>query len=318
MADAATDPAGDPDAIVITGATATGKTAVAVAVAHRVDGEIISLDSRQLYRGMDIGTAKPLLEERGGVPHHGFDLVDPDERFNAGRFAEFARATMHAVLARGHVPILAGGTGFFLRALTHPLFDEPPLDEGRKERLKRYLADLETEELRRWTAGLGGAAEVRPSDRQRHARMIEVALLTGRPLSWWHRHGGSSAAAIAPLVFVLDLPRDVLVRRIDARVDAMVARGLVAEVGRLLERGFDETHPGLNTTGYIELVPYLRGERGLEEAVEMVKVATRRYARRQRTWLRQQLPPGARWLDAGLPAAQVADTIVDAWREAVR
>jgi tRNA dimethylallyltransferase len=304
--------------LVITGATATGKTAVAVGVAQRVGGEIISIDSRQVYRGMDIGTAKPSMAERGAVPHHGFDLVDPDERFNAGRFAAFARLTLGDIRSRGRVPILAGGTGFFLRSLTHPLFEEPPLDESRKERLKKYLAGMDTAELGRWAAALGSAESVRPTDRQRLARLIEVALLTGCPLSWWHQNATSAEPAIDPLVFVLDLPRDVLVRRIDDRVHAMIEQGLVDEVAALLERGFDEADPGFNTTGYIELIPYCRGERSLDEVVEMVKVATRRYARRQRTWLRRQLPPNARWLDARLPHDQIADDIVTVWREGNR
>jgi tRNA dimethylallyltransferase len=303
--------------IVITGATATGKTAVAVGVAQRVGGEIISIDSRQVYRGMDIGTAKPSMAERGAVPHHGIDLVDPDERFNAGRFATFAQLTLGDIRSRGRVPILAGGTGFFLRSLTHPLFEEPPLDEARKESLKKYLAGMAAADLGRWADALG-SAEGRPTDRQRLARLIEVALLTGRPLSWWHRHAGAAIPAIDPLVIVLDFPRDVLVRRIDDRVDAMIKRGLVEEVGALLERGFNEADPGFNTTGYIELIPYHRGERSLDEAVEMVKVATRRYARRQRTWLRRQLPPDARWLDARVPCDQIADDIVTMWREGNR
>jgi tRNA dimethylallyltransferase len=306
------------EAIVIAGATATGKTAVAVEAARRVGGEVISMDSRQVYRGMDIGTAKPTAAEQGGVPHHGFDLVDPRQRFNAGRFAEFARATMRAIRDRGGVPILAGGTGFFLRALTHPLFAEPPLEEGRKEKLKRFLAGLTTDELRRWAGLLDPGTGVRPADRQRLARVIEVALLTGRPLDWWHRNAEPAEPPIDPLIFVLDLPRDVLVRRIDDRVDAMVAQGLVGEVAALLERGVHEQDPGFNTTGYIELVPYFRGEATLADAVEAVKTATRQYARRQRTWLRRQLPGGARWLDARLPAAELGETIAQAWREADR
>jgi tRNA dimethylallyltransferase len=306
------------DSIAITGATATGKTAVAVAVAQRIGGEIVSLDSRQVYRGMDIGTAKPSMLERGGVPPHGFDLIDPDERFNAGRFAAFAHLALSGIRERGRVPILAGGTGFFLRALTHPMFEEPALDEARKERLKQYLAGMATAALVRWAGALGSAEQVRPTDRQRLARLIEVALLTGRPLSWWHRHAGPAIPAMNPLVFVLDLPRDVLVRRIDERVDAMVKQGLVEEVRVLLERGFDEADPGLNATGYIELIPYHTGERSLEEAVEMVKVTTRRYARRQLTWLRRQLPLGARWVDARLPHEQIVDDMVRAWREGNR
>jgi tRNA dimethylallyltransferase len=306
------------EAIVITGATATGKTAVAVEAARHIRGEVISMDSRQVYRGLDIGTAKPTAAEQGGVPHHGFDLVDPRERFNAGRFAAFVRATMRVIRERGGVPILAGGTGFFLRALTHPMFAEPPMDEGRKEKLKRLLAGLTVDELRRWAGLLDPGAGVRPGDRQRLSRVIEVVLLTGRPLGWWHRHAEPAERPIDPLIFVLDLPRDVLVRRIDDRVDAMVEQGLAGEVAALLESGLDEQDPGFRTTGYIELVPYVRGRCSLADAVAAVKTATRQYARRQRTWLRRQLPDGARWLDARLPVAELGETIAHAWREADR
>jgi tRNA dimethylallyltransferase len=308
----------EPDALVITGATATGKTAVAVEVARRLGGEIISMDSRQVYRGMDIGTAKPSVVERGGVRHHGFDLIEPDERFNAGRFATLARGWIRAIRGRGRVPILAGGTGFFLRALTHPLFAEPPLDSARKEQWKQCLATMPTAELARWAAALDPASGVRAVDRQRLARVIEVAVLTGQPLSWWHRHAPAAEPAIDPLLFVLELPRDVLRLRIDARVDAMVALGLVDEVRALAARGYDERAPGMNATGYIELLPYLRGETTLADALEQVRQATRRYARRQTTWLRHQLPASACRLDAQAPLGQLAGTIVEAWREVQR
>jgi tRNA dimethylallyltransferase len=303
------------DALVITGPTATGKTAVAIEVALRLGGEVISLDSRQVYRGMDIGTAKPTLAERRGVPHHGFDIVKPDERFNAGRFAELGRSWIATIRARGCVPIVAGGTGFFLRALTHPLFTEPELAESEKEQWKCFLRELNTAQLARWAAALDPAAGVRAHDRQRLARAIEVALLTGRPLSWWHRTAPPSAAPIDPLIFVLDLPRDVLYRRIEERVERMAERGLVAEVRSLLDAGYDDRDPGMNATGYIELIPYLRGEYSLPEALELVKAATRRYARRQHTWLRHQLPPGVRRLDAAAGTTALADTIVRAWTE---
>jgi tRNA dimethylallyltransferase len=301
-------------ALAITGATATGKTAVAVAVAQRIGGEVVSLDSRQLYRGMDIGTAKPTAAEQGGVPHHGFDLVDPDERFNAGRFAAFARTCIRQIGERGGVAVLAGGSGFFLRALTHPLFEEPVLDEGRKELWKQYLSELPVGTLRRWAGALDTEARG-DEDRQRLARRIEIALLTGRPLGWWHAHAPPAAAAIDLPVFVLDLPRAELYRRINARVEAMADAGLVAEVRALMERGYDERDPGMNATGYIELIPHVRGARPLDEALELVRRATRRFARRQLTWLRHQLPERTIRVDAARPAAEVADDIVQVWRE---
>jgi tRNA dimethylallyltransferase len=302
------------DTLVITGPTASGKTAVAVAVAERLGGEIISMDSRQVYRGMDIGTAKPASAERRGVPHHGFDLVDPDHRFNAGSFARFARSAIAQIQHSGRVPILTGGTGFFLRALTQPMFAEPPLDEARKEQWKRYLAGLTTGELLRWAHALDASSTRRHTDRQRLARVIEVALLTGRRLSWWHRHSTAEAVAIDPRVFVLDLPREVLTARIEDRVDAMVGAGLVDEVRALLAAGYDERAPGMNATGYIELIPYIRGERTLEQAMELIKAATRQYARRQRTWLRHQLPTDAIRLEADAPVEDLADRIATQWR----
>ena len=301
--------------LVIAGPTASGKTAVAVEVAKRLDGEIISMDSRQVYRGMDIGTAKPSIAERGGVPHHGFDLIDPGERFNAGRFAVLAREWIASIRARGRVPILTGGTGFFLRALTHPLFDEPELDPRLKESWKRYLAHLPVQELARWSSALDPEAGGRVGDRQRLSRMIEIAVLTGRPLAWWQRAAPRAEPAIDPRVFVLDLPRDVLYRRIDARVDAMLDAGLVGEVRALMEHGYDETAPGMKATGYIELVPHVRCQRTLDEAAAMIRAATRKYARRQLTWLRHQLPPGASWLDAQASAHELADRISRTWSE---
>lgn len=298
------------DIIAIVGPTASGKTAVAIEVAARIGGEVISMDSRQVYRGMSIGTAKPLVEELRGIVHYGFDIADPDERFNAGRFAALAREWIAQIRQRARLPILTGGTGFFLRALTHPMFDEPPLDPSLKEQWKQVLAGFPAAELGRWAAALDPSSGARPGDRQRLARTIEIAVLTGLPLSWWQRNALTDVPAIDPRVFVLDLPRDVLYSRIDERVDAMIRAGLVTEVQSLMDSGYDEQAPGMNATGYIELVPHIRGERSLDEAVGLIKAATRRYARRQLTWLRHQLPPGAVRLDAREPVARLADEIV--------
>lgn len=305
------------DALVITGPTAVGKTAVAVAVAHALDGEVISMDSRQVYRGMDIGTAKPPMPEREGIAHHGFDLVDPDERYSAGRFARDARRWIAAIRGRGKLPILAGGTGFFLRALTHPLFAEPELPAARRERLRKLLDGKDARELRRWAEALDpGAGGMLEGGKQRLARVVEVALLTGRPLSWWHDHAAPATEPLRPRVVVLSRPPDELVRRIDERVLDMVRAGLVDEVRRLVQLGYTAQDPGMNATGYIEFLPVLNGERTVEEAVTLTQAATRRYARRQRTWLRHQLPPGAIVLDARPPRDELVRNIVKSWKEA--
>jgi tRNA dimethylallyltransferase len=303
------------DALVITGPTAVGKTAIGILVAKRLGAEIVSMDSRQVYRGMDIGTAKPTLAERQGVPHFGFDVVSPAERYSAGRFALDARRWIAEIRERGHLALLVGGTGFFLRALTHPLFREPELEPERRAGLDRFLRQLGVEELRRWAAALDpGASGMRAGGRQRLQRVIEVALLTGRPITWWHAQAPGSDPLAARIV-VLELPRDTLVRRIDDRVDRMVVAGLAEEVSRLLAEGYTAESPGMNATGYAEFVPYVRGERTLAEAVALTKAATRRYARRQMTWFRNQLPHDVVRLDARRPPPEVADTIAELWRK---
>ncbi|CAN5506086.1 tRNA (adenosine(37)-N6)-dimethylallyltransferase MiaA [soil metagenome] len=308
---------GLPEAIAIVGPTASGKTSLSIEVARRLDGEVISMDSRQVYRGMDIGTAKATAAQRAAVPHHGLDLVDPDHRFSAGQFARAARRWIEEIRGRGRVPLLVGGTGFFLRALTDPIFREPAHDPQQRAAVERLLTGMPTEELHRWLAALDPPSAERLSGwggRQRLIRALELPLLTGRPLSWWHANAPPEEAPLRPLVFVLDLPRERLDTAIDARVSEMVEQGLVGEVESLLHAGYSATDPGMNATGYIELLPYLRGEVSLEEALEQVRRHTRAYARRQLTWLRNQLPEGAVWLDASRPAAELAEEIAIAWR----
>lgn len=304
------------DGIAITGPTASGKTELAIEVARRVHGEIISMDSRQVYTGMDIGTAKPSAEQRARVPHFGIDLLPPSERYNAGRFARDAREWIRQIRSRGHVPILVGGTGFFLRSLTHPMFPEPPLEPERKDALKRYLDRYSREELLQWLTVLdaGTAARLaREGGRQRLARAIEVALLTGRPLSSWHRVHAPGVRALRFRTFVLDLPREILHERINRRVADMIEAGLVEEVRGLLAAGYDEEAPGMNATGYIELLPYVRGETTLEAATDEIRTATRQFARRQLTWFRHQLGTDALTLDATRPIDELARDIAAAW-----
>jgi tRNA dimethylallyltransferase len=317
MAERELDIPAPPDALVIIGATATGKTALSIAVARALNGEIISLDSRQIYRGLDIGTAKPSAEELAAVPHFGIDIVNPDERYSSGRFARDARQWLANIRARGHVPVLAGGTGFFLRALTHPLFREPDLPALRRDALQAWLDRQPESELRRWLTALDpgllqhGSRQV---DRQRVTRALEVALLTGQPLSWWHHHAPPTEQPLHALVFRLELPRAELYARINTRVLTMMEAGLLQEVERLREQGYDEHAPGMKATGYSELLAYLRGECDLAAAVDAIQRNTRRYARRQHTWLRHQLPPCTVPLDALQPRSELVDTIVRKWQ----
>lgn len=305
----------NPRIVAIVGPTASGKTALSIEVARRLGGEIISMDSRQVYRGMDIGTAKATAEQRAAVPHHGLDLVLPDERFSAGRFARHAREWIAEIRGRGAVPILVGGTGFFLRSLTNPIFAEPGLDPERREALGEQLSRYDTAMLLGWLRGLDPETAARLSrggGRQRVLRALEMPLLTGRSLSWWHTHAPPEAESISPLVFVLAMPRERLDEAIARRVEEMVSAGLADEVAALMRAGYDQDSPGMNATGYIELVPFIRGEIPIEEAVQRIRENTRAYSRRQLTWLRHQLPASARWLDATLPREELVATIVEA------
>lgn len=308
----------EPLFLAVVGPTASGKTELSLALAERIRVEVISMDSRQVYRDLDIGTDKVRREAREAVPHHGLDLVAPDERFSAGRFARLARRWIADIRERDALPVLVGGTGFFLRAVLDPIFAEPPLDPERLEALRDYLRLQDRARLARWVRHLDPdradlAAEGGP---QRLGRTIEVALLSGRPLSWWHREAPAEGEGLPGVVAVLDLPRDEMDRRIDERVSGMIERGLVEEVRGLLEAGYRGDSPGLTGTGYREIAAHLGGEATLEQAIEEIRRNTRRYARRQLTWLRHQLPESAVSIDATVPAREQAEAAIAAFTEA--
>ena len=307
------------DFLAIVGPTASGKTTLSLEVAERVGGEVVSLDSRQVYRGMDVGTAKVDAGGRARVPHHGLDLIDPDETYSAGRFARDARRWIAGIRERGRVPVLVGGTGFFLRALVQPIFREPLLDSTRRQALKRWLTGQPVEKLAAWARVLdpGRAALAEAGGRQRLARTLEVALLTGRPLSWWHASAGPEGEALQGATFLLELPREEMDRRIDVRLAHMLDGGLLDEVRGLLARGFDPGAPGMTGTGYREVAGYLRGRWPLEEARERIRLSTRQYARRQLTWFRNQLPPDVVRIDATRPLEEQVEGVVRTWEDAL-
>ncbi|HSG48465.1 MAG TPA: tRNA (adenosine(37)-N6)-dimethylallyltransferase MiaA [Longimicrobiales bacterium] len=304
-----------PHALALVGPTTTGKTDLSLEVARRLRGEIISMDSRQVYRGMDIGTDKVTPEARQGIPHFGLDLVEADRRYSAGRFARDARRWIREIRSRGHLPLLVGGTGFFLRAVLTPMFREPAMDERRLERLRGRLAALGTEEMARWVRALDPhRAELAiQGGRHRLSRTLEIPLLTGRALSWWHREGRAEAPGVPCMVVILELPREELDRRIDARVSRMVERGFVDEVRELLAAGYTAEDPGMTGTGYREVAAALQGRLSMEEALERMRLQTRQYARRQMTWFRNQSPPDAIRLDATLPLEARVESVVSAW-----
>jgi tRNA dimethylallyltransferase len=298
-----------PVALAIVGPTASGKTDLSIEVALRLDGEIISMDSRQVYRGMDVGTAKASVAQRSAVPHHGLDLVDPSERFSAGRFARMARDAIASIRARGRTPILVGGTGFFLRALTDPIFREPALDPERRRALQAYLESLDPAVLGRWLVALDPSTAARLAaggGRQRVLRALEMPLLTGRPLSWWQRNAPPEAPPLSVRAYVMELPRETLYAAIDARVQRMAREGLVEEVRGLRERGFGEGDPGMNATGYAEILPVLEGRLSLEEGLERIARNTRAYARRGPA-RRHGACHGSRTADRGRLAARDLD-----------
>ena len=291
---------------VLVGPTGVGKTAVAVALAALTPVTVISADARQVYRGLDIGTAKPDRATRARVPHRGLDLVAPGDRYSAGRFARDAASWIAETRAAGREPIVVGGTGLYIRALAEGLFREPPFDPERREQLRRWSESLEGADLARWAGRLDPA--FLSGGRQRAARAIEVALLTGHALSWWQREARESGT-LRPWYIHLTVPREVLHRRLAARVDHMLAAGLVAEAQRQLDAGVAPDAAGLDGVGYREVVAMVNGQLSERALRDAILVATRRYAKRQDTWFRNQLrTPGAGSREPGVWTLDATDT----------
>jgi tRNA dimethylallyltransferase len=299
---------------IIVGPTAIGKTAVALALAAFWPMEVVSADSRQIYRGLDIATAKPTRRERQRVPHHLLDLVRPGERYSAGRFAVEATGAILSIRQRSHLPVVVGGTGLYVKALAHGLFAEPPLDRPRRDEMTAVTAAMDHSMLVRWASRLdpgfnGGGG------RHRAARAIEVALLTGQPLSWWQR-SAAVQGSVQPWIVRLTIPRPVLHQRILARTEEMVRRGLVEEVATALAEGAPAGGPGMDGVGVREAVAVLHGTLARESLAAVVAAGTRQYAKRQETWFRHQLGSDVLTLDATRPPEQIATAIVAAWERA--
>jgi tRNA dimethylallyltransferase len=295
---------------VLLGPTAVGKTAVALALAALLPIEIVSADSRQAYRRLDIGTAKPTRKERARVPHYGLDVVDPGHRYSAGQFARDAVGWLETIRNRGRLPIVVGGTGLYVRALAEGLFREPVMEAATRRSLDAYTARLQPLELLRWAGRLDPG--FRGGGRQRAARAIEVALLTGRSLSHWQEQARAEAV-IDPWYIVLTVPRPVLHARIENRAREMVRRGLIEEVASVLAEGHAPHAPGLDGIGIREAVEYLHGQRTRQSVADAVSVSTRQYAKRQETWFRHQLAGDVITLDATRGAAKVAGEIARVW-----
>ncbi len=282
--------------VAIVGPTASGKSDVAVALADRVGGEIVSADSRQIYRHLDVGTAKPSVAERARVPHHLLDVADPDELYDVARYRREALAAVRAIAAREHPVIVCGGTGLYVRALLRGLFPAPPRDPELRARLHADEERGGPGTLHRRLAGVDpdAAAHLHPNDLLRIVRALEVEALTGRPISAWQREHRFPGGDVDALVLGCRRSRDELAARIERRCDAMLAAGLLDEIRALWARGYDPELAPLQSVGYREMGEYLRGTTEYERARAAFARATRRLAKRQRTWFRAD--PTTLWL----------------------
>lgn len=302
---------GPPLLVIITGPTATGKTETGVNVALACGGEIVSADSMMVYRGMDIGTAKPSASEMRGVPHHLIDVADPDEEFNVARYQRLAGEGITGILGRNRLPLLVGGTGLYIRSVAEDYRFGVQADRRLRNRLQETAELYGTARLHRHLAVVDpvAARRLHPNDQRRIIRALEVYYQSGIPFS---RHPGRRGGApkYLPVMFGLNMDRARLYRRIEARVDAMVQAGLVREVQTLLAKGYGPELTAMRGLGYKEIAAHLRGELTLEEAIRMLKRNTRRFAKRQLTWFRRD--ERIRWLDVeecGGPAGAAREIV---------
>ncbi|WP_206830716.1 tRNA (adenosine(37)-N6)-dimethylallyltransferase MiaA [Alicyclobacillus fructus] len=299
--------------ICVVGPTGVGKSELSVEIALKYGGEVVSADSMQIYRGMDIGTAKLRPEEMCGVPHHLLDIADPSEKFTVAEWKRQADRVIDDILARGRLPVVCGGTGLYVRALLDDLdFSQTPEDaelraaldrRANEEGLQRLYEELCARDPER-------AKMIHPHDRKRIVRALEVALLRGRGMSadydWTPRQGRYEA-----LVLGITMPREALYKRIDARVETMWRRGLADEVRRLLQAGVPVEGTAMQAIGYKEVVAYLNGSVSEEEAIRIIQQSTRRFAKRQWSWFRHD--PRVRWFAKGEDGQFPKDEIARLW-----
>jgi tRNA dimethylallyltransferase len=278
-----------PSPILLAGPTAVGKSEVALALAEKIGGEIISVDSMQVYRGLDLGTAKPSAAERKRIPHHLIDVVDVTEPFDAARFVALAHRAVVDIQSRGRVPILCGGTGLYFKAFLEGLGEAPPADAKLRAELEAIpLADLLRELEQRDPVTF---ARIDRKNLRRVIRAVEVIRITGKPYSEQRADWNPESRIPNPESRIIGLTRSAadLHARINARVDRMFAAGLVEETRRLLGRGLEQNQTAMQAIGYRQVVEHLRGEHSLNETIELVKTRTRQFAKRQLTWFRRQL-----------------------------
>ena len=276
--------------ICIAGPTASGKTALSIALAKELDGEVVSCDSMQVYKGMDIGTAKPTTEEMAGIPHHMLSVVEPWEDFSVGKYCQMATPIIDNILARGKTAIIAGGTGLYMDALIRGNDFAPVPSTGRREELEKIVAeqgiDAVIEMLRK--VDPESADRLHPSDQKRIIRAMEVYLETGETITEHNRKTQLIPPRYNPVWFALeDADRANLYARIDRRVEVMLEQGLIAEIQGLLDRGIPEKCTAMQAIGYKEFVDALQGRSSMETATALVQQSSRKYAKRQLTWFRR-------------------------------
>lgn len=281
-----------PPVVVVTGPTASGKSALALEIAARFDGEIVNADSMQVFRFMNIGTAKPTPEERARVPHHLFDVVNPDEPYSAGRYAQEARAAAAAIHGRGHLVVLVGGTGLYIRAFLDGLIETGDVNPGARARLEaeheRAVAEGDPGRLHRRLSQLDvdAADDIHPNDSRRTIRALEILEQSGRPASRMREAHGFRDRPFRVLHLCIDPGREVLNERINARAQSMIEAGLLREVRDLRERGYGAERKPMQAIGYRHIQPVVDGADTLANALEAMAKDTRQFARRQRTWIR--------------------------------
>jgi len=297
--------------LVILGPTGSGKSALAFDVAQQIGGQILSADSMQVYRGMDIGTAKPSQVQQAAVRHHLIDVVNPDERFTVARFVELADAAI-AQAAQAAVPlIVAGGTPLYYKALFEGLFDGPPADADLRQRLRMLPADELTRRLA--IVDPAAASRIHINDNKRLVRALEVSELTGKPISSFQTDWSAGRFRHKALWLGLHWDREVLNRRLNARVKAMLAAGWLEETRELLKTYGSLSGTAAEATGYHELIQHLDGKMPLDDATERIKIATRQLARRQMKWFRRW--PQIRWLAGDQAPDQLTSEALRLWKE---
>ena len=279
----------------IVGPTAVGKTATAIELAKRLNGEIISIDSRQVYKGLDVGTAKPTLRQQKEIPHHLIDILEPSEQISAGTYRELALVAVADILSRDKLPIFVGGSGMYVKALVQGIFQESLTDKSVRDKIKAELDKKGIAELYNRLVDIDPelAVKIHLNDTKRITRALEIYEITGKPPSAHYRNQ-ETESPFPNRIFVLTMERENLYQRINERVDQMIQDGLVDEVQALLNSGLRKNLDSLLTLGYQEVVTYLDGECSYAEMVENIKLNTRHYAKRQLTWFRNQLK--ATWI----------------------